>query len=173
MKTMIEFMNQTPWWVYFVFVYLVILGTKALKPRVISLKRMFLLPLFFALWSIYSLYTLFNGPLDIVYWAISIILGIAIGWTITVSVEIQADKKKFLIRLPGTCSALIFVVLIFAVKCFFGYLYATDPLLQKNVNIYTADLITSGLITGMFVGKALCFWRKFKEANPTDLIPTV
>jgi hypothetical protein len=173
MNTIIEFMTQTPWWVYVIFIYLIILGTKALQPRVISLKRMFILPLFFTVWSIYSLYSLFNSPLDIVYWFFSIILGTAIGWIITAAMEIKADKKKYLILLPGTYSTLILVVLIFGVKYFFGFIYSSDPLARKNVYIYTADLITSGFITGMFVGKSLCFWSKFKEAHHKDLRPSV
>lgn len=167
-----EFLSQTPWWVYVIFIYLFIVGKKALHPRVIPFSKMLILPLFFAVWSAYSLYTVFNSPLDIVYWAISIILGAAIGWIMTAPYEIKADKEKFLIWLPGTRSTFVLVMVIFAVKYFFGYLYATDPHAQKNVYIYSIDLITSGFITGMFIGKALCLWSKFKTADHTNLTPT-
>jgi len=44
-----------------------------------------------------------------------------IGWTITSSVVIMADKKKSLVKVPGSWSTLIVVLLIFAVKWYFGY----------------------------------------------------
>jgi len=66
MDTLIKALQGTPWWVYVLFFYLLSLGIKALKPRVISLKKPFLLPGVFLVWSLWNLNN--NFGLDFTKW---------------------------------------------------------------------------------------------------------
>jgi hypothetical protein len=84
--------------------------------------------------------------------------------------KLQVDKKKILIGMPGGSMMLILISLVFFTKYFYGYLYATDPGAAENIYIYMSDIISSGVISGLFVGRAFGFWLHFKAAEHTDLV---
>jgi hypothetical protein len=165
MQAIIEALKGTPWWVYVLFFYLLSIGLKTLKPRVISLKKMFIIPTVFTVWTLYTMFSKFSHLSSIAIWGISLIVAILIGWSLSRKINIQTDKKKGLIRLPGTAITLILILLIFGTKYFFGYLYATDPLAQDTPVIFISDFITSGIITGLFLGKALSLWQKYVKVS--------
>lgn len=169
MEAIMEALKGTPWWVYIVFAYLLSIGIRALRPQVVRLKKIFLIPIIFILWSLYGLVSKFKAPTDVGRWLVFLSIGALIGWWIASSWKIKADKQKLLIQLPGGPTTLILILLIFSTKYAFGYLYETDPSAQDNFLIYTLDVISSGVITGMFVGRALCYLRKFKAAPHTAL----
>ncbi len=168
-----QIITNTPWWVFFLFAYLVFVGFSALKPHVVPLMRMFIIPIVFTVWGLTSLVTKLNTALDVSTWAVSLAIGIAVGWLLHRQIKIRADKQMRLITLPGSPLLLILVLTIFAIKYFFGALYAINPLARANLLIVMADVISSGLITGVFVGRALCFADKYRKAgysgnNKTD-----
>jgi len=166
---MINALKGTPWWVYALFIYLVVVGIKTLKPQVVSLKKIFILPLIFIVWSLWTLGGKLSLALDLSLWTGSFILGILIGWGLTRSSKIKADKKKALIRVPGGSLTFVLILVIFATKYFFGYTYATDPGASTNFSVVAADLVTSGIITGMFFGKPLCYLFKWRNSSHQDL----
>ncbi|NGX37998.1 MAG: hypothetical protein K1000chlam2_01167, partial [Chlamydiae bacterium] len=61
MELVINALTGTPWWVYLLFVYFLYVGIKSLKPRVISLKKILILPLILFVWSLYGLIVKFHG----------------------------------------------------------------------------------------------------------------
>lgn len=166
---MIDALKGTPWWVYALFIYLVVVGVKTIKPQVASLKKIFILPLIFIVWSLSGLGGKLSLGLDLSVWIPSFILGILVGWGLTRSLKIKADKKKALIRVPGGLLTLVLILVVFGVKYYFGYTYATDPGASTNFNIVAADLISSGIITGMFFGRLFCYLSKWRNSPHQDL----
>jgi signal transduction histidine kinase len=157
----------TPWWVFLLFAYCIYIGVKALKSRVASIKRIFILPLIFIAWSVWNLVVNFSGFLGFLTWAIFITLGYFIGWGMTQSWKIAADKKKLLIGIPGNRITLILLIAVFAVKYFFGYYRATHA--EMSALVAFANLIASGLITGIFVGRTMSLLKKFAKAKHEKL----
>ena len=162
MEALISALKGTPWWVYVLFFYLLFIGIKALKPHVFSLKKIFILPLIFAVWSIWQLIAKYQSFFDIVIWATFIFIGYIAGWGLTQHLKIRADKKKLLIAVPGSYLTLILILVIFGTRYFFGYYYATHQ--ETGPMIHMANLIAKGLITGMFVGRAAAMLKKFAKA---------
>lgn len=172
MQTIVNALKGTPWWVYVLFFYLLFIGIKALKPAVVSLKKMFILPIIFIAWSLYNLITELYDPLHLGFWIVSLAAGTLLGWLMIRSFPMKADKKKNLITTQGGPSTLILILLIFSTKYFFGYYTATHPEAMENLSFVFFRLAASGLITGMFVGKALCIGYKYKKSDHTDLKKT-
>lgn len=168
MNLIIHALKGTPIWVYVVFFYLISIGIKALKSRVISLKKMFVLPFVFLAMFLYDQLRFFN-LLFCAIWLLCLIVGSAVGWVLNKKTTIKADKKKYLIEVPGSVVTLILILTIFAVKYCFGYLYATQPTLKESFIVHTLEMISSGVITGLLLGKAFCFLRKFRLSNSVDL----
>ncbi len=171
MAFIFEILKETPWWIYGLFCYLVTLGLKATKRRTIPLKQLFLLPSIFTLWSLYSLATKFQTNIYLsTIWALSILAGYYLGWGLTRPQKLQADKKRRLIVLPGSWAPLISFLLIFSGKYFFGFTYATNPDASHSLAYLGPDIGLSGILTGIFLGKLLCIWHKYKFCEHTDLL---
>lgn len=166
---MIDILKGTPWWVFLISGYLLSIGVRSLKPRIVPLRRLFILPAFLLLWGMGTLVTKLQSLPDIALWIGFVCIGTIVGWKLASHLKMKADKKKGLISIPGSPLILILVLCIFSTKYFFGYTYATDPSARYNMNIVTLDLLSSGLITGIFLGRVLHVWRLWKSAKHSTL----
>ena len=162
-------LKGTPWWVYALFSYAILTGIKAMKPRVIPFKKIFILPSLFLAWGLYSFSTKITATLDIAIWLPFLVLGVLTGWKLTSFSKIQSDKENALIKLPGSAQTLVLILLVFSTKYFYGYSYATDPGLKGNFIFVASDLISSGSITGIFLGRVLNIWQKWKNSAHIEL----
>ena len=52
MELLIEIFKQTPWWVFLLFVGLTLIGLRATQQLVITVKKIWLLPLVFTVWNL-------------------------------------------------------------------------------------------------------------------------
>lgn len=161
---------QTPWWVYVLFIYLVQRGISASKSQVISIKKLIILPVVFIALSIHTLVTAFHvNAAAILVWFASIITGSVIGWLLICRHQFKVDKKKLLILLPGSWMTLILILAIFVSKYYFGYQLGSDPALANQTNFEFSMLAISGVCTGLFVGRLLCYFHKLWTGESINL----
>jgi hypothetical protein len=153
--------SGAPWWVWFLLVYVVIIGVKSTKARTVPIKRVVLLPLLFVAWSLYSLYqkTVLGFPSLIPVWIIFLAIGAYSGVKEVHHWRFAKDRHKGVITIPGNYSTLVLIVLIFVLKFFWGYFYETRP--EIPYWIYFTDTLTSALVTGFFVGRAGFFYKSY------------
>jgi hypothetical protein len=160
----------TPWWVYFIFIYCIIMGWKARKARVVSFYRLFLIPLFIAIWTLHGYfvhYILFFPHL--LAWFASLTGGAAVGWWAYRHKSIQADKVKKLIKLPGSWSTLFVILLIFFTRYYFQFVHAIDPLSGLKPAIVYTDLTLTSFLLGIILGRGLYYSHAYRKAPHTDL----
>jgi hypothetical protein len=163
METLIEIIDETPFWVYLIFAFLLFSGIRASHPRTMTLSRLFFLPTLLVLWSIYGLYERWHGHwTDVYYWIVSLVCGSYIGWWMIHQWKIRVDRERKALILPGTWSTLWLVLIIFAVRYFFGYYYATHSTIPHSVLL--TDVIVSGIITGVFVGRSMNYLYRYEKA---------
>lgn len=168
MTILINILKGTPWYIYLIFLFLVSKGIEALKPRVITIKKLFFLPTILCLWSLYSLvHNKLNDLSYLLCWLLALGFGSFFSWKMVNPLTIKADKIKNLIALEGGLSTLFLSLLIFATKYFFGFYYTTHHM--PNIIIVFADLISSGIITGLFLGKIFTLFNKYLKAPQVDL----
>lgn len=160
METILDTLDGTPWWVYLLFFYLVLMGVKAAKPQTVPILRLLLFPIVLTIWSLMGLYSKWDGP-AFLSWAIALIPGCIFGWLFVRSWKIRFDRKRKTLSLPGSWSTLILVLVIFAVKYFFGYYSATHPAIPETLMF--AQMISSGIITGIFFGRLANFWIRSEK----------
>lgn len=156
-----QMISGAPWWVYVLFVILVSIGIKAINPSTVAIQRIVVLPIVFIAWSLFNLYQ--NVSLGfsslIVWWALSLGLGIYLGYNAVNSWKIHSDRQKKTVTIPGNYSTVILVVSIFVLSFFWGYFYAT--LAGVPYWVYLADTISTTLIKGVFVGRGTCFLKSY------------
>ena len=161
MEHLWQILSGASWWVYVLLIIFVRLGIQSMRPRVITLQRMILFPLFFIVWSVYRLYQN-NGlefPSLIVWWALCLIFGSYLGVKEVRSWKVHVDKEKRTITIPGNYSTIVLILAIFILNFFWGYFYAT--LANIPYWIYLADTITTTIFTGFFVGRGGFFLKRY------------
>lgn len=161
---------NTPWWVYLLLAYLIKVGIQASKTRTVELKKLFIIPAVFAFMSIHTLlYSFTIDALTILTWFASILIGMVLGWIQIYRYKLKVDKKNVLIQIPGTWSTLITIMIIFIAKYYFGYELATDPALAQQTMFEMSALLISGVCTGFFIGRLICYLYRFQTSHSVDL----
>ncbi len=162
METILIILEETPWWVYLVLVYLLIVGFRASQRRRILFKKVLALPIVLIAWSLYNLHERWQGEwIDVGYWILFLVIGSFLGWWSVYRWKIHVDRDHGTLSLPGTWSTLILALSIFIIRYGFGFYYAIHPVISRPV--FIADLLISGVITGLFIGRALNFWYRYQN----------
>ncbi len=158
--------QSTPLWVYLIFLCCVYLGIRSRKSRAVSFQRLLLLPFLFLTWSFGYLlekYGISFSTLSV--WLFAIALGTSIGWKLHRPLHLAIDRQKKRITIPGTWSVLVLSLLLFLSKYSFGYLHAVAVGAKDRLLIFGSDLLISGTISGIFLGKFFCFLGKIREVK--------
>jgi len=163
MENFWQAVTGAPWWVYVLFFYLLSIGIKSTKPRTISIKRVVLFPLIFLAWSLYDLYQKLQlgFPSLIAIWVVFLAIGTYLGVKEVHQWKISANHQKEEVTIPPNYSTLVLILVIFVIKFYWGYYYAA----HKDVSywIYFTDTLTSTLVTGFFVGRAVFFFKSYQK----------
>jgi hypothetical protein len=168
MEILQQFLTQTPVWVWFLLVYLIMKGVKARRPGDTTLLKMAIIPVIFTAWGLSDLVTLYGVAADTtLLWLLGIAVGSVIGWMIVSRYAIVADRAAGVIHRPADNTLLPLLLLTFAIKYSFGVIGATSPALLAEMGFRIADLVLSGLFTGIFIGKFLRYvWVWNAAATP-------
>ena len=153
---------------YLVIFYLVFLGIGARKSKSIFIGKMFIVPGILLALSIYGLFVRCQGWSDLLVWVLFLGIGIALGFGLVDSWKVRANRKKLIIKLPGSSLILMLVFAALLIKVFFVAYYATHA--DVDINMRMADLILFSLITGILIGQPYSLVRKFAKARHESVI---
>ncbi len=161
----LDILRDTPWWVYVLFIYLIHVGIKALRPQAVSLQRLMMIPVIFLAWSLYSLnkrYNIFISTPIVGFFLSVLALGVVIGWSAFYR-GIKVNKSTQLVYLPGSIYPLLLYMAFFILKYCIGFTYALWPHMQANMFFWMTDIISSALISGIFGGRFLRIVQKYQH----------
>ena len=165
-----DILTGTPWWVYLLFLYLLRAGILATKVRVRPLKKLFILPTVLLFMSLHNLGASINAnAYSLITFIIAMLIGGIAGFIQIYRLSIAVDKKHHLIKVPGTWSTMILILIVFVSKYYFGFELAVQPALVHQTTFLLHMLIVSGLCTGLFVGRLICYLVRFYSLGHTDL----
>lgn len=152
MPSFYKILLGTPIWGWAIFIYLIFVGTQALKKRSASLHRLAIMPTVLTFFSSeVSLYR--NTGLQLLIWFVAWSAGIAIGFALIQRLRVSIDKETGLIMVPGSIVPLVLSLVFFVVKYAFGISYALNPILKSDGMITGCDMALSGIIAGISVGR--------------------
>lgn len=163
-----DILQGTPWWVYGVFALLVVLGAQALKPRVVTLRKLLITPAIFIAWGIASLTAKASlSPLLVADWLAAGLAGGALALATSRVLALQVDRASGLLQLPGSVLPLARNLLIFAAKYALAVAVAVDPGEASRLAFW--DVAVSGLSAGYFIGWVLRLVRVYRAAPSVAL----
>ena len=167
--TVVAFAEQTPWWVYLLFAYLLFIGIQAFKDDIKPIYVSLIMPTVFTGLSIESIIKLQHlDPLYSagIYAGCLLLIGGTIGFLLARRFGVKVDNKNKLIELPGNAFTLVSILLIFSTKYYFSYRLAVA---SNDVSLDYHFIAVSGVITGLFVGRTAFYWLRMLKGPWTDL----
>ncbi|MCL4229544.1 hypothetical protein KJZ61_02545 [Candidatus Dependentiae bacterium] len=149
--------RETPLWVWGILAYLIIIGIKATRERIVYLPQLFIIPLIFIGLKYKSFFTGYHSLIIIAI--IALLIGCGLGYVLGLKTKVAIIKEKLSVQIPGTYTTLILFLVYFAIQYAFGYLCATVAILPFTL-LATKSIIDS-LFSGYFLGRALAYTQKF------------
>ena len=75
-----------------------------------------------------------------------------------------------LLEVPGTWTTMIFILIIFSAKYYFGYQLSVDPELINQIHFEFLLLGVSGVLTGLFTGHFICYVYRLHMSPSVDWV---
>ena len=169
-STVWPMLQNTPWWVYVILVLLVVRGVKASRPRLISLRKLCILPIVLLAVSLYMLFIeTVPSLITIGVWLLCLFIG---GVLIFLQIQrqtLQFDKKRHLVKTSGTWTVLILILLIFFSKYYFDYTLSVEPQEIHHLIFRLSLYGLTGLCNGLIIGRLVCYLIKMRRAEHVEL----
>jgi len=148
---------NTPLWVWLIFIHLVVIGVLSLKDRVVSLTRLFIMPVILIGFR-YKVFISYDFMLIGTY-VICLLAGINFGLFVGNKTPIQILKQEKSVLIPGHRHTLGLLMLLFWTKYAYGVWKAVSPFTASQYA--NAETGFSALISGYFLGRSLYFLKKY------------
>ncbi|MGE8186268.1 hypothetical protein [Pseudomonas sp. NPDC086278] len=159
---MLNTLQNTPLWVYAVFLLLCYIGIKALSPTRESKTSLMLTPPIFLVWSLYSLNLTLNPTLSISCWLAAVAVGSVLALVIFSRNGLELDQAQTGVVVPGTAKTLVIYLLFFAVNYYFGYEAEVNPEYSATLPMVLLKACASGFASGLFCGRSIRFYQAFR-----------
>jgi hypothetical protein len=153
-------LEHTPWWVYGILAVLIVTGVQALRPRVVPVGRLLVVPGIFIGWGILSVVQRSAAtPVLALDWIAADALGVAIGWTTArlSGFAFAADGRS--VRVPGSPMPLVRNGVLFVSRYSLAVAAAFATTVTAHAQLVAWDVAVSGVATGYFVGWLARFAR--------------
>lgn len=154
---MLNTLQNTPLWVYAVFLLLCYFGIKALSPTRESKTSLLITPPILLGWSLYSLNLTSNPSLAISCWLAAVCAGGLVALVIFSHEGLELDQARTGLVIPGTAKTLVIYWLFFAVNYYFGYEAEVDPQHSATLTMVLSKACASGFASGVFCGRSVRF----------------
>lgn len=165
--TVAQIIKDTPIWVWILLIFLIKRGITALSEREMRIERLFILPLVFLVWGIYSvIHETAASDASLMFMLVGLIVGIGIGWLLWNSQpRLRNGAEENTIIRAGTPLTLIFIVLLFIVKFALTASLTIWPVLFNSLHYNLLFGLLSGLLDGIFWGGTLNLYISWYRAK--------
>ncbi len=162
--TLWEKIAETPWWWYALAVYLLLACVSSLKPRIVEVKQLFVLPLFFIIFSAIILSVSFDITLmNLATWTSALMSGMLLGFLQFRLLRIKAIPNENKLYIPGSPLFILMVASFLIAKVYFNLNTNIDVLftLQQTHPIWF--ILAYGILSGLLLSKIVCSIRCLKK----------
>ncbi|QVW24327.1 hypothetical protein KJF94_01705 [Pseudomonas hormoni] len=160
---MLNTLQNTPLWVYALFLLLCYYGIKALSPTRERKISLLITPPILLGWSLYSLNLTLDPSLSISCWLATVIAGCGVALLIFSREGIELDQSQTALIVPGTAKTLVLYLLFFIVNYYFGYQAEVDPEHSATLSMVLLKACASGFASGLFCGRSIRFYQMFRS----------
>jgi len=160
----INFLLNTPFYVYWIFFSLLFVGISQLKTRSVGLRRALIIPIILILLSLYGLthdfgITFFSTSI----WIVGMISAVILNTMIKKKKEIIYLKESKTFTIAGSFIPLSMMMLLFWVKYTVGAVTALELEILYNSSFIGIFSLLYGLFTGTYLLRFYVLIKKIKD----------
>lgn len=153
---MLQILQHTPIWVFGLFLGLIFLGYSQTKTRMISVRRLAILPIAMLCLSASGVWSTFGAnPLGFIVWLSGISIMLAIFSWLEYPKDIVYSSNEQIYTIPGSWIAFMLIMLIFFTK------YTVAVLLIRNSALHQSSFFIIGICTLYGLSSGWFFARAF------------
>ena len=169
MPNISDIIINTPIWVWPLFAFLIFIGFRCGKMRVVKLNFLYIMPSVYLALSLKNIITTEVNIIMIAGWLGGILTATYVSWYFHRNVIVSPDHKNKLIRLPGEWLTLSLIIVYFSIRYYYGYKTSITPEITQDIQFMTIFNIIFGMATGLFFGRAIRFIQKYAATESVDL----
>ena len=147
-------------------VFLIWVGVRAINPRTIRYRQLYILPSTFMVISANQIFNSYNVNLGgFLAWSAATVVAGGISLWIAGKTPINFDKLTGTIDLPGTWVTLSLILIFIGARIYFGRQLYVTPELRADVNFTAKIVAMTGLVTGYYLGRSGSFLIRYFRAE--------
>lgn len=159
---MLDSLTDMPLFVIFLIVFLIWIGVRAIKPRSIRYRQLYILPSVFLAISANQMFNSYPMSETVFQaWSAATILAGIFSWQLAQKTPIHIDRDAGRIELPGTWVTLSLILAFIGARLYFGRQLYVSPEMRMD-ELFTAQILAmTGLVTGYYLGRSGSFLIRF------------
>jgi len=162
--TIWDIIADTPWWVYVLIIFFIRIAYLATKPQLVSIKKMFALPLSMLVISTILLATQFPIHwLDVSIFVLALLLGSLLGWLHFRIKKVKAIMNQAILYVPGSWNIFILLIAIIVIRFNWNNSLSKETFMQPNGILVISLLLGSSM--GLMLGR-LYYSLKCLKSGP-------
>jgi hypothetical protein len=165
MPSFFQIVANTPLWVWPLMLFVLWLGLQGLRPRVIPVWRLAILPVVGLATSLGGIAQSANPVWSATGWALALLAFLPLGWAFGQSRPVRLHPEDGRLEIAGGWFALVFGVSIFAVRYAMGVLFGVLPMLRAEPLWIYASGAVGGMIAGIGIGWLANLLRRARRST--------
>lgn len=162
---MIEIFRHTPLWVWALLATLLALGFSQSRARAVARPRLIILPLVMLGLGLSTLWPATQKiPATAAVWLLCSALAFVAAARWLVPAHARWDAAAQRLQLPGSWLPMLLIMVTFALKYSIGVFQAVRPGQASADGFLMALAAASGLLSGLWLGRAFAMWRLTRPA---------
>ena len=151
----IEIVQRTPVWVFFLFFLLLILGYVQSKDRTLEYRRALIIPYVLFLFSLYGVVSSFGIGVGILVWGLGVFCGVVMGLRLSVvhALVYVPQTKMFIVK--GSFVWLGLIMVLFLTKYTVGVMLARHVAFAQTLMFEAIISLIYGLFSGLFFARVV------------------
>jgi hypothetical protein len=171
-QILLQILRHTPEWVYAVFLGLIVLGFIQSRPREVAPLMLAILPVALGAFSLTRVLSAFGPePLALAAWAAGTAAALLLNRALKqpVGAHWSAATGKF--HVPGSWVPLALMMAVFFARYALAVSLVMAPALMHSAAFSTAASFGFGLLSGIFLARALWVWSQRPAQPMFDRLP--
>lgn len=165
MQLALDIVQHIPLWVWAIFAFILVMGTRQLRETRMQRTRLLVLPgiwLVFGAWGVTKSFGTEAAPLAA--WAIGLVASLALVRRLKWPGQSRFEAATQAYVVPGSVLPLVIMLGIFCAKFTLGVSLAMHPMLAQGLLFATGFSLLFGVLSGTLLGRSITILSRAKSS---------
>ena len=159
---MLDALTHRPLMAIILVAFLLWIGVRAVRPRTIRYRQLYILPSVFLAISANQMFLTYAVEIwGFLAWVATTILACGVSWRMSEKTSIHIDRSAGTIELPGTWVTLSLILLFIGARLYFGRQLYSIPELRNDPGFTAQILAMTGIVSGYYLGRSGSFLIRY------------